>query len=161
MVPLQSSAEAVPRAASPSIANTPNSRRNPCAMARSSRWPSNDVPSYSGPRLVQHGRIIGQAGNSEAECSSTRPSKPPEDVTEDEQPGEYGGADQERQMPAHQHNEKQERGDDAREEIDGMVALRETTKKARDRDVIADERVGFVEQGGRRDQDDYPDDSLR
>src|SRR2546426_4574309 len=64
-------------------------------------------------------------------------------------------------MRAHQSNEKQEGGDDSREEIDGMVALRQTAKKARDRDVIGNECVGFVDQGSRRDQYDYPDDSLR
>src|SRR5437879_2861599 len=64
-------------------------------------------------------------------------------------------------MRAHQNDEKQEGGDDSREEIDGMVALRQTAKKARDRDVIGNECVGFVDQGSRRDQYDYPDDSLR
>src|SRR2546430_1002105 len=64
-------------------------------------------------------------------------------------------------MRAHQNDEKQEGRDDSREEIDGMVALRQTAKKARDRDVIGNECVGFVDQGRRRDQYDYPDDSLR
>ena len=64
-------------------------------------------------------------------------------------------------MRAHQNDEKQEGRDDSREEIDGMVALRQTAKKARDRDVIGNECVSFVDQGSRRDQYDYPDDSLR
>src|SRR5256712_12697421 len=64
-------------------------------------------------------------------------------------------------MRAHQNDEKQEGRDDSREEIDGMVAIRQTAKKARDRDVIGNECVGFVDQGSRRHQYDYPDDSLR
>src|SRR5882762_3680560 len=159
MVPLQSSAEAVPTATSPSVANTANSRRNRCAMTRSSRWPENDrLPSLLwsplGTTRSNH-RSSGKFWG--GELLGMRRSKAPEDVTEDEQPSKHRGADEEREMRAHQNDEKQEGGDDSREKIDGMVILRQTAKKARDRDVIVDECVGFVDQGRRRDQYDYPD----